>query len=105
MIQNRTLSVYLSMTEIQSLDEMYFCYSNYYNEGNLLLLRAFCASFVMASASSRIISLKPDLYIVPVLAKLRICPLTIPIPLSSEAFISNTYVEKERKESYEKLDN
>ena len=40
----------------------------------------------MASASSRITSLKPLLNIVLVLAKLRIGPRTIPIPLSSDAF-------------------
>ena len=49
------------------------------------LLRAFWASLVIASASSRMISLKPDLKMVRVLAKLRIAPLTIPIPLSSDA--------------------
>lgn len=56
----------------------------------ILLLKAFWASFVMASASSRIISLNPLLKIVRVLAKLKICPLTIPMPLSSDAFNSNT---------------
>ena len=53
---------------------------------DLLLLRAFCASFVMASASSRMISLKPERKMVLVLAKLRIWPRTMPMPLSSEAF-------------------
>lgn len=57
----------------------------------LLLLNAFWASLVIASASSKIINLKPDLKIVLVDAKFIICPLTTPIPLSSEAFNSSTY--------------
>lgn len=62
----------------------------YYTLFNSLLRKAFCASLVIASASSRIISLKPDLKIVRVLAKFKICPRTIPIPLSSEALSSRT---------------
>lgn len=56
----------------------------------LLLRNAFCASIVIASASSKIINLNPDLKIVLVLAKVKICPLTIPIPLSSDALSSKT---------------
>jgi hypothetical protein len=48
----------------------------------------------MASASSRIISLKPVLKIVLVLAKLKICPRTMPIPRSSDAFSSKTWKRK-----------
>lgn len=51
---------------------------------------AFCASFVIASASSRIINLNPLEKIVLVDAKSRICPRTIPMPRSSDAFSSNT---------------
>lgn len=59
---------------------------------NKLLRRsAFCASFVIASASSKIINLKPPLNIVLVDAKFNICPRTIPIPRSSDAFSSKTY--------------
>jgi len=57
---------------------------------NILLLRAFWASLVIASASSKIINLKPDLKIVLVDAKFITCPRTTLIPLSSEAFNSRT---------------
>lgn len=54
------------------------------------LRSAFWASTVISSASSSMISLKPDLNIVLVLANVKISPLTIPIPLSSDAFNSKT---------------
>lgn len=56
----------------------------------MIRLRAFCASLVIASASSSIINLKVPLNMVRVEAKFNICPLTIPIPRSSEAFNSKT---------------
>lgn len=83
MMQKRTLSVYFSMTEnnkmssIQIFNSSSLYYVLYMTHEIimrlfLLLLSAFCASIVMASASSRMISLNADLYMVPVLAKLKI---------------------------------
>lgn len=64
MIQNLTFFVYFSMTR----------------------LRAFCATWVIASASSRMMSLYPSvLNMALLLAKLLICSRTTSIPLSSEA--------------------
>ena len=50
------------------------------------LRSAFCASLVMASASSKMMSLKPERKMVLVLAKLSIWLRTTPMPLSSDAF-------------------
>ena len=52
---------------------------------NTPLLRAFWASRVIASASSKMTNLKPERKMVLVLAKLSMGPLTTPIPLSSDA--------------------
>ena len=52
---------------------------------NTPLLRAFWASRVIASASSKMTSLKPERKMVLVLEKLSMGPLTTPIPLSSDA--------------------
>lgn len=71
-------------------------YLNCKKKENLLRRKAFCASIVIASASSRIINLNPDLKIVLVLANVKTCPRTMPIPLSSDAFSSNTF----NKETY-----
>ena len=54
-------------------------------DGSIPLRRAFCASLVIASASSKMTNLNPERKMVRVLAKLRICPRTIPMPLSSDA--------------------
>ncbi len=65
--------------------------------------KAFCASLVIESASSRIINLNPPLNIVRVDAKLRIWPRTIPIPRSSDAFSSRTcytiWLDNNKKET------
>lgn len=57
----------------------------------VLRLSAFWASCVIASASSKITNLNPDLKIVRVEAKFSIGPRTVLIPRSSEALSSNTY--------------